>query len=797
MAARAAQRLAVALGELDMPGSFSARKAAPADDLNVEVRGVGALRFPVPDEQARQLCEIARPARHGRGEQTLLDRRVRNTWEIPPSRVRIDKRRWSKTLVPALDALRDDLGLPSGCRLEAELQSMLVYARGQFFLPHQDSEKHDEMVGSLVVTLPAPFTGGTLVVEHKGRRATYRGSKAALSFVAFYADCRHEVKPVRSGHRIVLTYNLLLRQNSTEPAALEAPPEAVQELARLLEEHFATPRSRWRGDRDAEQPPNRLVYLLDHEYTERGLEWVRLKGRDARRVALLREVGLRAGCDAVLALAKVHETWSTSPSEFDDPWYRRRRYGAWSEWDDDEEGADPDDDDYELDELIEQSVDLECRMEPSAAPEAKPVSLSVPDCEVCATTRSDELEPYASEYEGYMGNYGNTLDRWYRRGAVLVWPKAKAFAVRAEAEPAWALASISTRLRAGELAEAREMAASLAPFWADVARAGQSSRFLTAALRVAGALDEPALARMLLEPLETEALGRAHAAALAGLTERYRAGFLARLLETWSGHQKQWSAPWTRRAEWVVSLPRLCEALCTRGPSGAAAALVLVQDSARHLTAAVTQALAVRAPSRRTQALGELAQPLAAVLHSAALLGAPELRDEVVGFCQAQGDEFVPFLVRALRAAAALAPDLRRATGLDVLAGHCADRLAPRLTRPQRDEGDWSIEPPGGCSCELCGVLSGFLSDPAAQMVEWPLAQQRRRHIHAAIDAAELPVRHQTRRRGRPYTLVLTKTEALFETERHERARDQADAAWLTAAWGLDSQGPGQGRQQR
>lgn len=50
-----------------------------------------------------------------------------------------------------------------------------------------------------------------------------------------------------------------------------------------------------------------------------------------------------------------------------------------------------------------------------------------------------------------MGNYGNTVDRWYRRGAVLLWPKAKAFAVRAEAEPVWALASISTRVRAGEL----------------------------------------------------------------------------------------------------------------------------------------------------------------------------------------------------------------------------------------------------------------------------------------------------------------------------------------------------------
>jgi len=247
----------------------------------------------------------------------------------------------------------------------------------------------------------------------------------------------------------------------------------------------------------------------------------------------------------------------------------------------------------------------------------------------------------------------------------------------------------------------------------------------------------------------------------------------------------------------VVSLPRLCEALCSRGASGATAAVVLVHDSCRELAAAVTQALAVRAPSRRKQALDELSRPLAAVLHSAALVGATGLRDEVVGFCQTRGDELVPCLVQALRDAAALAPEVRRASGLDVLAGHCADRLAARLTRPQRDEGDLSIEPRGDCGCELCGVLSAFLSDPQTQVFEWPLAEQRRRHVHATIDAAELPVQHETRRRGRPFTLVLTKTDALFETERQERARDQGDAAWLAAAWGLDSQVPGQGRQQR
>jgi hypothetical protein len=41
----------------------------------------------------------------------------------------------------------------------------------------------------------------------------------------------------------------------------------------------------------------------------------------------------------------------------------------------------------------------------------------VSDDEVCCSTPSSDLTPYASEHEGYVGNYGNTVDRWYRRAA--------------------------------------------------------------------------------------------------------------------------------------------------------------------------------------------------------------------------------------------------------------------------------------------------------------------------------------------------------------------------------------------
>ena len=76
-------------------------------------------------------------------------------------------------------------------------------------------------------------------------------------------------------------------------------------------EHFTTRVSRWKGD--GREPPNRLVCLLDHEYTQGGLSWDRLKGADAERAGLLRAAAEDAVCEAVLALTEIKETWDTEP----------------------------------------------------------------------------------------------------------------------------------------------------------------------------------------------------------------------------------------------------------------------------------------------------------------------------------------------------------------------------------------------------------------------------------------------------------------------------------------------------
>jgi hypothetical protein len=128
-----------------------------------------------------------------------------------------------------------------------------------------------------------------------------------------------------------------------------------------------------------------------------------------------------------------------------------------------------------------------------------------------------------------------------------------------------------------------------------------------------------------------------------------------------------------------------------------------------------------------------------------------------------------------------------RAAGLGAVARECGDRLGALARRAPRAADDWSVAWTG-CGCELCGTLGAFLGSRSRRTLEWPLAKDGRRHVHSRIDTAELPVGHQTRRQGRPYTLVLTKTEELFSRERATRRQAGADLTWLASTWNLSGE---------
>src|ERR1700758_4322189 len=181
MVTAARDRLARTLRD-DAQTAFSGELTAKTDVLSLEFEGFAPVRFPVTAAKARKLLGLGQPARFGRGEETLTDPDVRDTWEIPKHLVRAE---WNASaLQDILTTVKHELGLPTAAQLTADLHSLLVYEPNQFFLAHQDSEKNDLMVGTLVVTLPSSYAGGELMVEHNGERRAYRGSKTALSLVA-------------------------------------------------------------------------------------------------------------------------------------------------------------------------------------------------------------------------------------------------------------------------------------------------------------------------------------------------------------------------------------------------------------------------------------------------------------------------------------------------------------------------------------------------------------------------------------------------------------------------------------
>ena len=131
---------------------------------------------------------------------------------------------------------------------------------------------------------------------------------------------------MKSGYRITLTYNLLLRGDTSRP---EGDAGTIAELTDLLREHFSTPAPRYHGG-PVTDVPKRLVYLLDHEYTPRALSWSRLKGADADRVSLLRAAADDAGCETILALADIrtqHGASAYDPYEYRGGWRQDDDYG--------------------------------------------------------------------------------------------------------------------------------------------------------------------------------------------------------------------------------------------------------------------------------------------------------------------------------------------------------------------------------------------------------------------------------------------------------------------------------------
>lgn len=128
-----------ALNNIQTSGSFAASAALDQPPpCDISVPGIdGALRMPLDEAQARELIAKAHQAPYGKGEKTLIDRSVRNTWELDANQFTVSGPEWEGWLRDLCEReIAPKLGVTGEIR--AELYKMLIYEKGALFKPHTE-----------------------------------------------------------------------------------------------------------------------------------------------------------------------------------------------------------------------------------------------------------------------------------------------------------------------------------------------------------------------------------------------------------------------------------------------------------------------------------------------------------------------------------------------------------------------------------------------------------------------------------------------------------------------------------
>ncbi len=745
------EEITAALKNIKEVGSFCGKRMISIDKLQIAIKPFGILNLPLKSEVVKELIKVATPARFGWRDQTLLDQKVRDAWEISKDQIKIETASWNQELNAVVELLKKDLGLPETVKLQPNLHNLLIYEPGQFFNYHQDSEKLDGMVATLVIILPSAHKGGALIIDHKGTKKQFQSSRFPidkLTLIAFYADCHHEVKVLKEGYRLALTYNLTIEndnkinisneQNYYEPVMKSLRNYFIEELeARSFKQY---------------------VYLLEHSYTQKGLSWGHLKNGDILRAKALKVAADLLDLEIYMSLADVQETWNCE-SDYDYYEYRRRKrkYSYYRDNDDNEEEQDPDL--IQVNELIDSSTVLKYWIDEKNQP------LEYKECYVSSkyigwTKACNEFQPFESEYEAYMGNYGNTLDRWYHRAAVILWRKQDHYPILFEMDPnsiineLLMLTEKNTNNTLENKSKVHKIISMLLPCWSKCLLNSHNSEIYLKIFNLALYINDPKLAQAMIFDCNMSILNPEIATLLLSLQDLYGTSWCIDVLEWWFSIKESYNVI-------LKNFSNIVNILYNSNETELTAWLIRYQfnEIIKHHNYCKENHNRAKLIEEVVQRISEIIDLIKAcmIVNNANIC--TELLDQVMA-----NIELYPALdlVNIIVEFKNHSQDLEK-WGYKKLFNYVLNLLEQEKKLGLRKIDDWSINEKIPCDCHDCGTLSNFLLDGALTTIKWPLGKGRRQHIHHIIDGLGISVSHQTEHQGSPHKLNLIKTEQLYK----------------------------------
>jgi hypothetical protein len=763
MSSAVCRELSRVLRKIDRPGSFCASGSVPVVLPGLEVEGLGPIGLPLTAKQAQELKKLCEQAPYGKGEVTLVDTSVRRVWQLKPERFALTNPEWEPFLRHTVHQVQQELGL-EGQKLQSHLYDLLLYEPGSFFLPHRDAEKLERMVATLVLVLPSSFQGGELVVRHDGQEQTIDFGSGAdnrfrIHFAAFYADCEHEIRPLRAGYRLCLVYNLTLKKGKKSLAAPRSS-EYVEPISRILR------------DWTRHDTPRKLVVTLEHQYTQDGLTWDALKGVDRAKARVLLEAARQAGCRAYLALLTFHEMGS---AEYEGDYYGRRR--GWDDYDEDPS-------EYEMGEVFESSLTAD-HWSDSQGQRLPFGELGVEEDELLDPEALQAVDP-EEEFEGYTGNAGMTLDRWYRHGALFLWPDKRHFEILCGAGSHHAIESLKLLVKRWQKsrqkdaavlrAECLEFATAIMATWRENPYSGPFTRPAEpcALLPLLAVLDEPGLIRAYLGQVLTKDAAVDPGKALARVCRQHG----------WGTFQRELEVVFQRTtAETIERNVRLLEQLCLAKPRKPEGWIELCGSLAQATLQALEAIDQEKAAHDYRAREVDRAQVLAGLARSLLVTEQFELLARIVAHTLARPDKYplTPVHVSALTRIGPWLPKQVKepCPALSQWIVSCCEQLEALTAETPQPPADFRRPAALSCKCADCGELRRFLDDPHERVYRFRVNEHRRQHLQAVIRQHHCDLDLHTERRGSPHTLVCTKNAASYQAKLKKFHQDQEHLATL------------------
>jgi predicted 2-oxoglutarate/Fe(II)-dependent dioxygenase YbiX len=767
------EKLLSILQTIDRPVTFCTSGPLPAMSPGLEVTGLGPIPLPLGKRHADALKKRARQAPYGKGIQTVVDTSVRNVWEIDAGKIAFGNSLWTTVVEAAVRAAQTQLGLKKSQALTPHLYKLLLYEAGSFFLPHRDGEKLDRMVATLVIALPAVHEGGELIVRHDGREVVVdfaAGSATQTQFAAFYADCEHEIRPVTSGYRLALVYNLTL-EKAKRPVRAPSSRNQIDALAGELRTWSVAAPSGGEGT----DTPKKLAVILDHQYTQNGLSLDALKGIDRAKADAVFAAAREAGCDASLALAVLWQNGEAEPKYGHSSGYGSSRWGR-SRWYDDE-SSEEDASNYAMGEVFESDLNLE-QFRDADGRALSYGTIGLEENEVVAEKPIENGKPDKEDFEGYTGNAGMTLDRWYHRAAVVLWPSARRFELLLSAGLNASVGGLARMVREWEAAtpdKQESLRQSCVDFAKAIIAGWRTNVYSFGAyrkseaetvdtpnvvfLRLLGTLADPALVADYLSTVVPRDASADTGPTLLNLCRQhgwptFRKEFL-QLMEMTS-HQT------------LIRRAGLLAEVCLRDDADAGR-LPLSAEMAGSLMQALEQWDATLPLPSGRDTTTDLQGALASLVQSFLILDDDTLLLRLVAFVRERPNVFpldrvqIPVL---LQLAPWLTANVRTPSEpLGHWLGTVCESLVNRTGEPPRKPTDWRRSSTTGCPCGDCAELSRFLEDPDLQVLRRPMILSRHDHLERIVRMNHLDATCTTDRRTRPpFPFVCTKTNASFDS---------------------------------